>query len=141
MGYAAAHNAIRTRFNTQWTAGSYSAVPVAWANAEFDPPSEDEWVRVTIVDAAAFKVSFGGFIGAGDNYRHPGVVVVNIFVPLNVGDGLALAMADEIASIFRAWQDATTRTRFFTPYVTRVGVDGNWFQVNVTCPFDRDELL
>lgn len=141
MGYAAGHNAIRTRFNTEWAGGAYSTVPVAWANAEFDPPSEDEWVRVTIFDAEAFQVSIGGVAGAGNTYRHPGIVVVNIFVPINVGDGLALAMADAVATIFRAWQDATTKTRFLTPSVSRIGTDGNWFQINVTCPFERDELL
>ena len=141
MGYAAAHNAIRSKINTDWTAGAYAAVPIAWSNAEFDPPSEDEWIRVTILDGEAFKASFGAATNNADTYRHSGVVMVNIFAPLNVGDGLALAMADEVASILRKWQHAATKTRFFTPSVSRIGTDGNWFQVNVTCPFERDELF
>ena len=141
MGYAAGHNAIRSRFVTQWAAGAYATTPIAWSNAEFDPPSESPWVMVTIIDAAAFQASIGGVAGSGNTYRHPGVVVVNIFTPVNVGDGLALAMADYVGTIFRAWQDVSTKTRFLTPSVSRIGTDGNWFQVNVTSPFERDELL
>lgn len=132
MSYQATHNAIRTRFAAQWT-----TTPIAYPNVEFTPPAGDTgWVRLTIEDADAFQVS----MGAPTNfYRHPGLIIVSVFVPLNRGDKQALEYADSIAAIFRSWQ--TTGIRACAPTVKRIGPDDKWYHVNVVVPFERDTLF
>jgi len=133
MTYEAAHNAIRARFNTQYSAPTR----VAWPNAEFTPPTDDTtvWVRFTILDGASRQASAGA---AANMHRHPGLVVVNIFAPLNRGDKAALETVDEVSAIFRNWQDASNRIRFFSPEVERVGPEEKWYQINVSFMFERD---
>lgn len=135
MSYESEHNELRQRFETQWA----SETPVAWPNVEFKPPEEDAWVRFTIVNADARQASFGD---ATNFHRHPGMVMVQVFTPVNRGDKEALQLADQVANIFRNWYSSGSRIRFqITPTVKPVGVDRNWFQVNVSCPYIRDSLF
>lgn len=139
MSYEAQDNAIRTRFSTQWALGSNH--PVAYPNAELaNKPADDVWLRFSVQDGGAAQISMGD---PGNNFhRHTGIVTVMIFTPLNQGDAEALQVADEVAAIFRGWQDPTTRVFFRTPpFVRRIGEDGKWYHVNVLCPFERDTLF
>ncbi len=91
-------------------------------------------------DAGANQVSMGD---PGNNfYRHNGILTLMIFTPLNQGDAEALQIADEVAAIFRGWQDLTSKVFFRTPpFVRRIGSEGKWYQANVLCPFERDSLF
>lgn len=138
MTYEAAHNAIRTRFNTQWGA----TTPVAWPNAEFDArklEGTDEWVRFRIDEASASWASMGD---PGSNIKRTGgQVTLNIFTLGGQGDERALELVDLIMAIFTSWEDASTRVRFrVPPYARTVGNSGKWYQVNVIAPFERDAL-
>lgn len=138
MSYEAQDNALRTRFSTQYALGTNH--PVAYPNAEFTQPVDSPWLRFVVQDTEARQASMGD---PGNNfYRHPGLVTVMIFTPLNQGDAEALQIADEVAAIFRNWQDPTTRVFFRRPpYVRRVGAESKWYHVNVLCPFERDTLF
>lgn len=132
MTYELTHNAIRTRLASNWT-----TTPVAYMNAEFKPPVGDTaWVRLTIEDADAFQASMGA---TANIYRHPGLIIVSVFAPLNRGDKLALQYADSIAAIFRGWR--TTGLRTYAPTLKRIGADDKWYHVNVTVPFERDSAF
>jgi hypothetical protein len=133
MSYAAQHNAIRTRFNTQWA----SATTIAWPNVDFDPPEEESWVRFSIEDAGALVASFGD---PGNNTtRHSGLIIINVFSPLKKGDGAALALCDNVAAAFRGWSDATSGVKVRqAPFVRRVEAKQKWYQFNVLIPFERD---
>lgn len=133
MTYEAQHNAIRTRFNTQWA----STTPIKWANVPFDPPNDDAWVELSVGDAGAIQASMGD---PGNNtYRHTGAVTVMIFTPSGQGDKEALELADQAAAVFRAWQSGGILFRP-APFIRRIGTKDNWFQVNVVCPFQRDDV-
>ncbi len=132
MSYQTTHNAIRKRLKDNWT-----TTPIAYQNVEFTPPVGDTgWVRLTVEDADAFQASMGG---TTNFYRHPGLIIVSVFVPLNRGDKQALEYADSISAIFRSWQ--TTGIRFYAPTVKRIGADDKWYHVNVVVPFERDTLF
>lgn len=139
MTYEAQDNAIRTRFSTVYAGGTNH--PVAYPNAEFKTqPVDDVWLRFVMQDAGANQISMGD---PGNNFhRHTGLLTFMIFTPLNQGDAEALQVADEVAAIFRGWQDPTTRVFFRQPpFVRRIGADGKWYQVNLLCPFERDSLF
>ena len=133
MTYEAAHNAIRTRMNSQFSAPAQ----VAYPNAQFTPPVDDDttWVRLAILDGQSRQASMGA---ASNMHRHPGIVVVSIFAPLNRGDKSALETVDEVSAIFRNWRDASTRLRFFSPEVEHIGTEDKWYQINVSFMFERD---
>ena len=134
MSYEAESNALRAQFETTWAA----ATVIAWENAEFNPPDNASWVRFTTQHSTAFQASMGD---PGNNFiRHPGVVTVMIFSPLNRGDKAALELADNAAAVFRGYQSAGVYFRS-PPSIRRVGVDGKWYHINVVCPFERDTRL
>jgi hypothetical protein len=135
MTYAAVHNAIRSRFSTQWG----STTPIVWDNVTSAPPESASWVRLNIADTDANQASFGA---PTDTFRHFGLVTIMVFSVLNVGDAAALALADTAAAVFRKWNDSTTGLRFIqSPFTRQVGVERKWFHLNVTCPFQWDGLF
>jgi len=124
---------IASEFNTQFSALS-PTYDIAWENVDFTPADGEPWVRLTINEGEAFI----GAIGGGKNtYRHPGTVIVQVFTPTNIGYGKARSIADDVASIFRGKR--ISGVRFLSaPYINRVGPDGDWYQLNVICPFEYD---
>jgi len=135
MTYEAEYNALRARFESQWA----NTTPIAWPNVDFKPTDESPWVRFSIVSTDVRQASFGA---ATNFYRHPGVIIVQVFTPILQGDKEALQLADQVASIFRNWSDAANRIRFLSPpSVKAIGEDKPWYQVNVSCPYIRDTLF
>lgn len=135
MTYEATHNVIRTRFAAQWG----STTTIAYANAEFRPPAADtSWVRLTILDSESDQVSMGGNTNF---YRHPGMIIVGIFTPLNGGDKLGLQYVDSVAAIFRSYRDASTGLRIFSPEIEQIGPEDKWYHINVRFYFERDSLF
>lgn len=133
MSYVAEHNEIRTRFNTVWN----NTLPVAWPNVEYTPTVGTPWTRITIFDNPSAQVDIGSPL---KTYRNTGLIIVQIFCELNKGNGTALGYADTVAGIFRNWCGSTVRCR--APHVEDIGNDGHgWYQVNVSIPFVRDELI
>ena len=139
MTYEAAHNAIRTRFNTQWG----STTTVAWPNVNFDPPNNAAWVRFVIQDIDSAQVSYGDPLNNNDRYRHIGRVVIQIFTLKGQGDKEARELADTATAIFRKWSDTASGVLFrLAPFVRDVTEDDSkWFQINVECPFLRDSYF
>ncbi len=134
MSFETERQAIQGRFYTQWG----NRTQVAYDNERFDFPSQDAWVRLTILNGTGLRRNIG------DNaqiYRYPGIIEVQIFIPIGEGTDEIRLHADEVVNIFR-------NARFSgivcdTSSVTRVGPaqGGSWFQVNVSTPFRRDEIV
>jgi hypothetical protein len=128
--FQAAANTIR-----QELANNVTAYDIAWPNVSYTPTPGTPWLRFTITEGEA---STPAFSGSGNVYRHPGNVIVQVFVPANGGDGRARSIADTVAAVYRG-KRLTPGIRFFdAPYVNTVGRDGDWYQVNVICPFAYD---
>jgi hypothetical protein len=127
---------------------SFSNVSVFVDNQRADPPDplmgtaisspEDmqvgSWTRMTVLWSPSRQAD----MSESPRVRTPGTVVVQIFVPAGRGNGIALAIADEVALMFqRIRLDGMT---FRTAYPRRVGPDGKWWQLNVVVPFVYDAI-
>jgi hypothetical protein len=131
--FEAAASIIREEFNKKFRV-QYPDYGRVFENVAFTPSDNTPWVRLTLREGEANLSAFGG---GKNNYRHPGNVQAQVFVPVGTGDGLAREIADFIASIFRGKRLSSIRF-FNAPYINTIGPDGDWFQVNVICPFEYD---
>lgn len=136
MSFGTVRNAINAAFNTAWA----SATPIAWPNVEFTKP-DSAWVRITVDGNVSDQAAFGD----GVLHRNSGLIFIQVFIPDNQGPSSADTYAQNAADALqykridhvsggrpiRTW-GATQRT---------VGNDNGWFQVNVTIPFDYDEVI
>lgn len=120
--------------------GGWTTTQIAWPNRDFTPPPKASWVSVTIRSAEAHQIEIGS---PKVVQRHPGLVMIQVFSPANWGDKTALDLADQVAALFRRQRLSYTdgSILFRTPTVRAIGVDGAFFQVNVSIPFVRDYLF
>lgn len=137
---AAAERAAVGSLLSDWT-----ATQISWPNRDFTPPSKAAWLAVTIQSGDGAQLELGGDVEV--THRHPGIVIVQVFVPANWGDKTALDLADQVAALFRRQRvdlyelvEVKGSIVFRTPSVRAIGVDGAFFQVNVSIPFVRDYL-
>jgi len=124
---------------------NWTTTQIAWPNKDFTPPSKASWLRVAIQSGDAAQIEFGS-PGAATQ-RHPGIVLIQVFTPANWGDKTALDIGDQVAALFRRQRSDFTDLEgkhgsivFRSPAVRSIGVDGAYFQVNVSIPFVRDYL-
>jgi hypothetical protein len=114
-----------------------TTTPVALENRAFVPPkNQTPWVRLKVLPASAFKADLGS-----EFYRHSGVISVQVFTRPGGGAGPARSLADQVAAVFRGkrFTLGDTLVHCFAPTQTTVGATADgWFQINVTCPFQRD---
>ena len=133
MSYSQEGLELQGRFETEWAERTL----VAYPGFIFDPPSPPvEWCRFGIINSEGQQVDFGANL---KNHRYPGLIFVQVFIPMDEGDALALQRADEVASIFHRWRGTNITCK--TASVRRIGSTGDgYYQVNVFIPFVRDEL-
>ena len=129
MGSLEALQAIESRFTGAWT-----HTPFVFGNKSYDPNINQDWVRLTVLDGDGFQIS----LGVNSLDRHAGVVSIQIFTVVNQGEERSRWLVDKATEIFR--KVSFSGLLFRVPNVDRVGADGTWFQMNVDCPFQRDEL-
>ena len=118
----------------------WSTTQISWPNRDFTPPTKAAWIAVTISSGEASQIELGS---SKNTHRHPGLVIVQVFVPANWGDKTALDTADSVAALFRRQRLSYTDGSivFRTPTVRVIGRDNAYFQVNVSVPFVRDYLF
>lgn len=129
MSYQAAQVSIESEFVTNWT-----YTQVARDNVDFEPQSLTEWVRITVLPASGRQAS----MGADPLFRYNGLFCVQIFTRSGLGWGRATELADLITPLFR--NRRLGNIQFYVPEMMRVGVTDGWYQVNVDCPFYREEF-
>lgn len=134
MNHSAIANAIRSRFKT--LVADTKSLPTQYDNQAFTPTSGTAWARVTVLFGESAQVSFGGPLGRRS--RTVGVLMVQVFSPVDKGDGDLLTLAGEIATAFKGVTD--TGVHFRIPSVRRAGRSDAEYQVNVECPFYADDL-
>ncbi len=96
-----------------WAAARNPVVKVAYENAPFTIPPE-LYVRGFLLPAETASDDL-----AGDHRRYQGLYQVSIYAPINTGPGAAESVADEIASLFPAF-DVMTDTGFKVQVVSPV---------------------
>jgi len=128
---------LEKRFKTKWALSGKTRIK--WENASWTEPKKDEtWVAFTIVTADAVEVG----IGTTNLSRYGGTVIIQVFQKEMTGTGKASILAGQAADIFRRLEiceDQSGLLRFRIPSQVRVGLNNGWFQINVSCPYFRDQ--
>lgn len=84
--------------------------------------------------------SFNAEIIAGPkNIRHPGLLTIDVRVPINSGWIVAMGYADTLAAVFR--NQAISGVHFRAPTIKNMGPEDPWYRVQVDCPYWRDSIL
>jgi len=106
--------------------------PTAYDNASYKPEADKSWVRCTILDGETSQASV-------ETRRTIGLVIVQVFVPVNSGDAGARAMAKAVVDLVS--NSSISGVRFKLPSVQPVGSNGGFWQMNVNCPIWDDEII
>lgn len=97
------------------------------------PRQEDAlWIRASVQIGETIQAS----IGINPIYRTTGILFLQLFDNLEKGEKELLEGATAISALFRGVSVGMTLYR--SPSVAIIGRDRNWWQVNVTCPFQHD---
>ena len=113
-------------------------IPIEYPNQPaFQKPDADDaeplWGRLSIQDSDRNRVDFGG---AKSRRRASGAMVVQLFYPQEKGTKDVDAAAKTLALLFQSV--TISGVVFRTPNVRTIGRTGEWWQVNVECPFYAD---
>ena len=121
--------AIESRFATNFT-----VCPVKYSNVKYQPTPRQAWANIKVVIADSIKAEIGGGL-----HRNAGIIGVNIYEPINTGTVAGKEKADNAASVFRdaAFSGITCRS----PKITEVGEIDEWYVINMSVPFFRDEIF
>ena len=128
MSFVLEQSSIEIEFSNNWP-----HTQIARDNVSFSPQGLDEWVRFSDLNADAKQASLGN----NPLFRYRGMVVIQIFTKVNSGAARALELSDYVTGIFRSKKIGDVQ--FQVPAVTRIGPRDGWYQVNVDCPYYRDE--
>jgi len=128
MSYEAESIAIESRFATAFT-----GCPVKYANVDYTPTKREIFAELHVIVADSMRAS----IGDTNLHRNVGIISVNIYVPLHTGTAEGKALADTAAAVFRSqsFNGITCRS----PKVVEVGEVGEWYVINMSVPYYRDE--
>jgi len=132
MSFADERQAIEGRVSTNWTTS-----PVQYENVPFTAPTDNIYVSLVILPAAASQIDMAD----SPTHRHTGVIVMQVFVPVETGTNVARTHADGLAAIFRNAQFAAGSSGTIlcrSPEINRVGVQNGLYQLNVSVPYQRD---
>lgn len=126
MSFDSERAAIEGRLKANWTTTS-----IDYENVEFNPPNDSSWVRLNIINGTS------GYRTINNGIRRPGVIVVQIFAPINEGTKTIKGYADTILAIFQ--NQTFSGIVCNVASVEKVAPSNVWQQVNVSIPFWRDE--
>lgn len=119
----------------QYMTSNWTHTEIARDNANFESGNLSEWIRVSIRHGNS---DISG-LGTNRSFRHKGIVTIQIFTLFNKGVGRALELADYAYNLFNSRQIGSSQ--FETPSVVNtIPVDGQWHQINVDCPYYREEF-
>ena len=129
-------NAVVKRFHEEVEMGSTLDLRgrVSYDNAPFAQP-DTEWVRWTIITGDSVRTE----IGTTTTLRTIGVGIASIFVPREIGMRRALEVADVVRDAFDP-RETVEGVSYDSPSMENLGRDGEFWSVNVRCPFSIDEV-
>jgi len=121
--------AVESRFATNFT-----VCIVKYANVRFTPTPEIAWADLRVIIADSINAEVGGGL-----HRNAGIISVNIYEPINTGTAAGKNKADLAAAVFRDKQFSSITCR--SPKITEVGEIDEWYVINMSVPFFRDEIF
>lgn len=114
---------------------AWDGVPVAYDGVPNSPAltqamaAKSSWVRLTIQHGASFTAG----IGSEPCVRRSGLVMMQIFTPINSGSRPAATIADSLAQHWEYWQEQGIETQAAS--VQRVGPQDDYYLYVVSLPF------
>lgn len=124
-GFALERKNIENRFSLEWT-----ITPIAFENVPFNPPTDSDWVRLSIQNGDS------GYRAIERKKRHTGNISVQIFTPINKGTATGKEYADIVINIFSDQQFNDIVTNVSS--IITIDDDKAWYQTNVITPYYRD---
>lgn len=121
---------LRTRW--QLHIESVIPLPTQYDNAPFEEPETGPWCRFQVLPGQTERSTIGLPM-----YRHAGVSIAQVFTPIETGTRTALVVIYHVNAWFR--DKDIVGLKHLTPYLTRVGSDGAWWQDNIIIPYQVDE--
>jgi hypothetical protein len=131
MSFTDAQLAIETRFYN-----NFSACSIKYENIDFDPQPTESYVELFVVEMNNQRADIGT---NNPLHRTFGAISVNVYTAKYIGTKTGRTIADTAAAIFR---DASFSGIICKSALIRnVGESGDWYVVNMTCEFYRDETF
>lgn len=130
MSFEDAGKAIETRMQNNW-----NTTPIKFENVPFVEPST-AYVALVIRDGEGSQID----CGTPALSRWPGVIMIQVFVPVDTGTRQAREYADQIAPIFSRAQFSNGNSGNISCRIASIekAPDKNgWCQFNVTVPYQR----
>jgi len=128
MGHAAVRASVESYLSAAWT-----DTPIAYDNVTFTPPEDGRYVVASLEPGESRTAALGTPV----TIRTEGRIVIDCRVPKGVGSAGALAMADQIAALFRYVAVGAARTR--APSIRLDGAAAEHFSAVVSVPYWFDE--
>lgn len=129
---------IEEYFETEITAGE--SVVTGWDNSDVDQPENAVWCRCTVMEVEDTQVSIGH---PTKRFRKWGALGAEVYGPVDKGTKDINALCSTIAQKFRSAQlgsgtESDPYVFFRAPTTKVVGRSGNYYQIDVICPFYAD---
>ena len=141
--YAEAYETIANRI---CESARFSAAMVALENKPFDTAIDEPWVRLTVLHFDSEQETLGRV--GNRQFLRSGSVVVQVFVPYGMGVHRAQQIAQEVRDLYEGVslrvikmpdEPPVETMRFFAGSTLEIGLDGDFYQINVEVPFDYNE--
>ena len=94
MTFAQIRQQIEQRFNDNWS----STTIKAWENSDIEVPTNDYWVRLTILP------TIGENAELGTRTKKSGLIILQIYGPKGVGTGKLYELADDFNSLMENYR-------------------------------------
>ena len=139
-------HAIEQRFRDNWT-GTDIDSGVRYSNDIFDPPKATSWAAIDVRWLPTIKTSISSAI----QVRRKGMLIIDIFSPIDKGTSAISVLGDEAITIFENAQFAVTGDAIGTfvqmgsADIRHIGVpniqgtDPMWYKFSIRIIFYRDE--
>ena len=146
--YDVARDEIQAEFNTAWVSNTPAVTPdslvpeVFWQGAAEpeEKPAKLPWARVAIQHNVAGQGALSNAAGSR-LWERFGFVTIQIFVPLELGQGLSLdAQLATIAKNAYEGKHTASSVWFRNVRINEVGEEGVWFRTDVIADFTYDEV-
>lgn len=127
--------AIQSRFHSAVASLETPDLPTEYDNAKIEHPKDSIWARVNIRNGNTDHVQ----IGKPNTWRNNGVLIVQLFGPINTGMAQLNILADKVVVAFRRVTAGGVTYR--SPSKQQLGRTRDWWQINVNCPFFADTMV
>jgi len=129
MSYVVERSDIEARLNTGWT-----TTPIAWDNIPYVPTPGISWIRCTILPGDVETLEFG----RDTTKEYMGIIDIGIFTQKNTGSVVARGYADTLSTLFSMVAFGTIDCD--PAKVMNLGIDEDWYMMNVSIPYTRREV-